>query len=1008
MKTILLSTAFLLYTVICYSQFGNALEIGNNGLEYYSIHPMDLDNDGDIDVLSTDGATGSNLGSFYNNYFAGTVAAQKFMLNENVGTNAFVNHTLFDLGAPMFWTFGDLSGDGLMDFVYADQYAEGATSYRIYYKENVGSFSFGPDQLVYELQAYDPVEIWDFWFNRVAIGDVNSDGDNEIAALYNGTPGDFESYSTWNNIYMIDYESGIFATPVLLSMSLISYGACGCPSEVSDLIIEDFNSDGWNDVIFQRFVGDGNEMMVHQAIGAGLFDNESTMYLYSYSWDMADMQGDGQNNLVGIDPLVGYMEVSDPDFLWTVSPTFNLIDNLAPGLAALDMDADNDCDVIVPTITGELVIFEQDELWNSAATNLVLNYSMFDPGIPFDVTSMSRMDYDNDGDQDLLLIADGHVYVVAIDNDIDNFAGLHINGYLDDNGNGIWDSGENAFNNFNAEITATDVGIVSYYTSLGEINANLVPDNYLVNVIDNFGAYNLGVTMPVTISLADVTTDVIIDVPFVVDGTPTSGASAYLFSWSGVCNATSVNHVIVVTNTEGLVADGIVTYTLDPVHSFISSDPAPTSISGNTISWDFSGLAPNNGLSFTVNVSAAPLASLGSEVTNVVNVQLLDVNGDVSFDINEYNHYIVSCSYDPNQITENLGYTDEGYVLDGGLLEYTIQFQNLGNAPATNVRIENQLSDLLQRNTLQPIASSHDYDLVIDENDKAIFSFNNINLPDATNNEAESHGFITYRILPITGLAAGTVINNVAGIYFDLNPAIITNTELNTIYDCADLQQASVSEISVCSGEEITCNNNAVWIENLNWSFNGNSVGTGNYTHTISANGTLTMQVSNALCEYTQEFQLTANTANASFTSNGNTLTANDAASYQWFLNGIEIAGATQQTYEITETGNYSVMVEDANGCDGVSDAEVISYTGISIINSNLCKVFPNPTSEMVSVNVGSQYFGSEVCIVDLNGSIVRNFGILKTMNNSYDLSGLDAGVYFVMIGNQANKLLVK
>jgi hypothetical protein len=56
--------------------------------------------------------------------------------------------------------------------------------------------------------------------------------------------------------------------------------------------------------------------------------------------------------------------------------------------------------------------------------------------------------------------------------------------------------------------------------------------------------------------------------------------------------------------------------------------------------------------------------------------------------------------------------------------------------------------------------------------------FTEINLPE--NNEAESHGFVTYRIQPISGTAS---------IFFDFNPPIITNTEVNTVYDCSDLER---------------------------------------------------------------------------------------------------------------------------------------------------------------------------------------------------------------------------
>jgi hypothetical protein len=66
------------------------------------------------------------------------------------------------------------------------------------------------------------------------------------------------------------------------------------------------------------------------------------------------------------------------------------------------------------------------------------------------------------------------------------------------------------------------------------------------------------------------------------------------------------------------------------------------------------------------------------------------------------------------------------------------------------------------------------------EGNKIAFTFDNIMLPDSTTNEPESHGFVRYSISPKSGLADYTEVTNTAYIYFDFNPAIVTNTTLNT------------------------------------------------------------------------------------------------------------------------------------------------------------------------------------------------------------------------------------
>ena len=59
---------------------------------------------------------------------------------------------------------------------------------------------------------------------------------------------------------------------------------------------------------------------------------------------------------------------------------------------------------------------------------------------------------------------------------------------------------------------------------------------------------------------------------------------------------------------------------------------------------------------------------------------------------------------------------------------------------------------------------------------KILFDFVEINLPDSTNDEANSHGYVQYKIKLKPGLSVGSQIRNTARIYFDFNQPVITNT----------------------------------------------------------------------------------------------------------------------------------------------------------------------------------------------------------------------------------------
>src|SRR5688572_4553300 len=115
-------------------------------------------------------------------------------------------------------------------------------------------------------------------------------------------------------------------------------------------------------------------------------------------------------------------------------------------------------------------------------------------------------------------------------------------------------------------------------------------------------------------------------------------------------------------------------------------------------------------------------------------------------------------------------------------LEYIIRFQNTGNDTAFNVKILNPISANLDIDSFEIIETSSPVEFKYYNDIRlAEYKFKNILLPDSNVNEPMSHGYIRYRIKPIPGLAVGTNILDSAGIYFDFNMAVMTNTALTQI-----------------------------------------------------------------------------------------------------------------------------------------------------------------------------------------------------------------------------------
>ena len=146
----------------------------------------------------------------------------------------------------------------------------------------------------------------------------------------------------------------------------------------------------------------------------------------------------------------------------------------------------------------------------------------------------------------------------------------------------------------------------------------------------------------------------------------------------------------------------------------------------------------------------------------------------------------------------------------------------------------------------------------------------------------------------------------------------------------------------------------------------------------------------------------------------GNLLTSSPATSYQWFLNGNQIAGANNQSYSIVQSGLYRVDVIDSKGCGLTSTAVNVTVTSIVNVDPSSIglRVSPNP------VTSGEFYVQMELRKkADLNISLLNNLGQTVYSYNIPDFTGrfsrsvkpgmLAPGIYYLRIQHD-NKMYVK
>lgn len=157
-------------------------------------------------------------------------------------------------------------------------------------------------------------------------------------------------------------------------------------------------------------------------------------------------------------------------------------------------------------------------------------------------------------------------------------------------------------------------------------------------------------------------------------------------------------------------------------------------------------------------------------------------------------------SWDPNEMVGPLGVGKEHHVADGGLMQYTILFENKreATAPAYRVRIKNELDPRVFRpETVKFGATSHEGAQYVwkmkREGNTLYWDIEGIELPPNVT-VPEGEGYVSYTVETQPNLPNGTVIANAADIVFDENPTIRTNTYTNPID-----REAPVSVVSLTS-----------------------------------------------------------------------------------------------------------------------------------------------------------------------------------------------------------------
>lgn len=355
--------------------------------------------------------------------------------------------------------------------------------------------------------------------------------------------------------------------------------------------------------------------------------------------------------------------------------------------------------------------------------------------------------------------------------------GLLLKAFIDTNTNGTQDSGEANFNLGQFQYQLNNNGVTntvassngSYY--IQESNASTTYDLSFV-VDSNYSSYY-------TVSPSSYN-----DISFV----PGSGVMVFNFPITEIPYSDAeislipngapprpgftYTNLIAYKNSGNLpIASGTVTFNNSNTVAITTISQTGTTPTATGFTYDFTNLLPNEirYILVTMQVPTIPTVALGDLITNTASITIPATDVTVSNNHRTLTQTIVG-SYDPNDKTESHGekivHSSFG---SNDYLTYTIQFENTGTYGAENVKITDVLDAKLDETSVKMMNASHSY-ILNRINNTLNWNLNGIDLAPS------GKGQVTFQVKPKPDYAIGDVIPNTAYIYFDFNPAIVTNT----------------------------------------------------------------------------------------------------------------------------------------------------------------------------------------------------------------------------------------
>jgi hypothetical protein len=723
------------------------------------VSAADLDGDGDLDLLSAS-HWDDKIAWYENKDTQGDFHDSQKIISETVNGASSV-------------VAADLDGDGDMDVIATSSLDDDV----MWYKNTDGNASFS-EPIVIENNLYS--------VNKAYVSDIDNDGDIDIICIARGKIVWYENVDGQGNF-----------APLQQIESINNF-------YIESIDLGDLNGDGAIDIAAASSYG---LLYFINLDGQGTFGPRQI--IEDYNWEavstkITDIDGDGDNDIVytgtnSTTDYVGWAENTDGLGTFGAIRLITTIISNPKDLSVFDVDNDGDVDVVSSsyqgTGTGIIAWYENtDGLGDFSNTQQIITTTP--GGFEFDLIK-AHINQDNTID------------IVSINNANDEI---------------IW----------YGNIQTTLVNQITGTVRLDLLADGCTPDDELLSGVmiiaegstttqATFSQEN-GTFRLVTTEDSAVNTQITSQLPnyyqpnpavFQSDFTgfgnvdlanfciePTATINDLNISAYPMFNAPrpgfNTSYRLVYKNVGTTQLSGSVIFGFDGSKlNFLNATEPISSQTANALTFNFEDLNPFEVKTIDIKFNVFPPPTTNIDDVLVTTVTINPIPGDLTEADNVLSfEEIVVGSYDPNDMMVLQG--EEIFIDEAtNYLNYLIRFQNTGTASAINVNVTTVLDEKLDWTTMQLESLSHSAIVEITDGSNVNFVFNDINLPDSTSDEEGSHGFIAFKIKPKTNVEIGDVISGLANIYFDFNPAIITNTVHTEIMEPLSVDEFNVDLITL-------------------------------------------------------------------------------------------------------------------------------------------------------------------------------------------------------------------